>query len=182
MTGFSACDSSSHVLARWTSRGWWNTKGQLGSLGASVLKRGFRRTHRFAQARSVFAVASHRVSEVYERKDAVTLWRLPAHVEDDFDTRWAQWIEDAQEWSEFFQSLHGCSDDLVAELRRFDLVSEEQIERVSRLRRSAEQRAVQVPGDFDWSNDAITMLALAFSRGERHDLAVPFQNWTRRRE
>jgi hypothetical protein len=160
--------------------GWWNTKGQLGSLGTSVLQRGFRRTHSFAQARSVFAVATHRVAEVYERKGAVTLWGLPADVEDSFDTQWAQWIEEAQKWSEFFEALHGCSGDLVAELRRFDLVTEDQINRISRLRRSAERRAVQVPGNFDGSADDFTMLALAFSRGERQNLAVPFQNWTGR--
>lgn len=162
--------------------GWWNTNGQLGSLGASVLQRGFRRTYHFAQARSVFAVAAHRVSEVYDRKDAVTLWRLPARVEDDFNTRWAQWIEGAEDWVAFFQSLHACSNDVVEELRRFDLVSEDQLERASRLRRSAEQRAVQVPGEFDWSDDAITMLALAYGRAGRHDLAVPFQTCTESRE
>ncbi len=32
---------------------WWNTKGQLGRLGATALRRGFPRTHHFAQARSV---------------------------------------------------------------------------------------------------------------------------------
>lgn len=161
---------------------WWNTKGQLGPLGASVLRRGFRRTHHFAQARSVFAVATHRVTEVYERKDAVTLWRLPADVEDAFDTHWAQWIEQAQKWSEFFETLHDCSNDLVAELRRFDLVTDDQVDRISGLRRSAEQRAVQVPGDFAGSADDLTMLALAFSRGERQNLAVPFQTWTGRSE
>lgn len=158
--------------------GWWNTKGQLGSLGASVLQRGFRRTYHFAQARSVFAVAAHRASEVYERKDSVTLWGLPADVEDAFDVQWSQWIEHAPDWSGFFQSLQECSDDLVAELRRFDLVTDEQIERASRLRRSAEQRAVQVPGEFEGADDDLTMLALAFSRGERQNLAVPFQSWT----
>lgn len=157
--------------------GWWNTKGQLGSLGASVLQRGFRRTHQFAQARSVFAVAACRVTEVYERKDSVTLWGLPADVEDAFDMRWAQWIEDANEWQELFDSLHGSSNDLVAELRRFELVSEDQVERASRLRRSAEQRAVQVPGDFEGSDDDLAMLALSFSRGERQNLAVPYQSW-----
>lgn len=155
--------------------GWWNTKGQLGSLGASVVKRGFQRTHHFAQARSVFAVAARRVNEVYERKDAVTLWGLPADVEDAFDTHWSQWIDRADAWTEFFRNLHSCSSDLVAELRRFDLVAEDQVERASRLRRTAEQRGVQLPGDFAGSDDQITMLALAFSRAERQKLAVPFQ-------
>jgi hypothetical protein len=39
---------------------WWNTRGQLGSLGAAALRRGCRRTCRFAQAPSVFAVAARR--------------------------------------------------------------------------------------------------------------------------
>ena len=45
---------------------WWNTKGQLGKVGALALRRGFPRTHRFAQARSVFAVAAHRCAEVFD--------------------------------------------------------------------------------------------------------------------
>ena len=40
---------------------WWNTKGQLGRLGAAALRRGFPRTHRFAQARAVFAVPEGRL-------------------------------------------------------------------------------------------------------------------------
>jgi hypothetical protein len=155
--------------------GWWNTKGQLGSLGASVVQRGFRRTHHFAQARAVFAVAARRATEVYNRKDAVTLWALPADVEDAFDTHWAHWIEQAHDWTGFFRDLHGCSSELVTELGRFDLVTEGQVEQASRLRRTAEQRGVQLPGDFAGSDDDITMLALAFSRGGRQKLAVPFQ-------
>jgi hypothetical protein len=55
---------------------WWNTKGQLGRLGAAALRRGFPRTHHFAQARSVFAVAAHRCTEVFDPSGGVTLWRL----------------------------------------------------------------------------------------------------------
>jgi hypothetical protein len=33
---------------------WWNTKGQLGRLGAAAVRRGFPRTHHFARARAVF--------------------------------------------------------------------------------------------------------------------------------
>jgi hypothetical protein len=52
---------------------WWNTKGQLGRLGTAALRRGFPRTHYFAQARSVFAVAAHRCSEVFDPPGCVTL-------------------------------------------------------------------------------------------------------------
>lgn len=155
--------------------GWWNTKGQLGSLGTSVVQRGFRRTHYFAQARSVFAVASQRASEVYDRRDAVTLWALPAELEDAFSARWVQWIETASDWRSFFEALDGCTNDLLSEVRRFGLGSEDQLQRASHLRRSAEQRAVRIPGYFAGSDDDITMLSLGFSRGERQNLAVPFQ-------
>lgn len=55
---------------------WWNTKGQLGRLGSATLRRGFPRTHYFAQARSVFAVAAQRCRDVFEPPECVTLWRL----------------------------------------------------------------------------------------------------------
>lgn len=157
---------------------WWNTKGQLGSLGASVLKRGFPRTHHFAQARSVFAVAGHRCAEVYDPKDTVTLWKLPPDLEDEFEMRWEQWLDDAADWQPFFEELQDCSADLVAELQRFGLVTDDQIERASKLRRSAEQRAVQVSGEFEGTTDDLTVLALAFSRGGTGNLAVPYQSWS----
>ena len=67
---------------------WWNTKGQLGRLGAAALRRGFPRTHSFAQARSVFTVAAHRCDEVFNPPGCVTLWRLPESLEQEFDSRW----------------------------------------------------------------------------------------------
>jgi hypothetical protein len=157
---------------------WWNTQGQLGSLGTSVLKRGFRRTHHFAQARSVFAVAIQRCAELYERKGSITLWALPPDLEDAFEMHWEQWLEAAEDWRPFFESLEECTTDLVAELRRFHLVTDDQVVRASRLRRTAEQRAVQVPGDFGGSDDELTMLALAFSHGDRGSPVVPFQSWS----
>src|SRR3954471_18934931 len=84
---------------------WWNTKGQLGGLGAAALRRGFPRTHRFAQARSVFAVAAHRSAEVFDRPDCVTLWRLPEPVEEELDLRWEHWLDHAEEWAGFFSRL-----------------------------------------------------------------------------
>ena len=40
------------------------------------------------------------------------------------------------------------------------------LERFGRLRRSAEGKAVPLPGVFDGGNDDVTLLALAFARGE----------------
>src|SRR5262245_56967088 len=84
---------------------WWNTKGQLGSLGAAALRRGFPRTHHLAQPRSVFAVAGHRCKEVFDRPDSVTLWQFPEALEEAFDARWEYWLDDADQWAPFFKKL-----------------------------------------------------------------------------
>lgn len=156
---------------------WWNTHGQLGPIGTSVLRRGFRRTHHFAQARSVFAVAAHRCRMVYDRPGTVTLWSLPAEMEDEFDLRWEEWLDDMPAWGGLFEQLESCSADLETELLRLQLVTDADVERVRKLRRSAEQRAVPVPEEFSGSTEDLIVLALAFARGEVANLAVPYQLW-----
>ena len=72
---------------------WWNTRGQLGRLGTAAVRRGFPRTHYFAQARSVFAVAAHRCREVFNPPESVTLWQLPETVEEEFASHWERWMD-----------------------------------------------------------------------------------------
>jgi hypothetical protein len=154
---------------------WWNTKGQLGRLGAAALRRGFPRTHRFAQARSVFAVASHRCAEVFDPPRCVTLWRLPEPVEEAFDARWEHWLDNAGHWNPFFEKLESFSNtDLVESLTAFDLVDSHDIEAYGRLKRSAEGRAVALPGIFSGTDADVALLALGFARGEPSALAVPY--------
>lgn len=154
---------------------WWNTSGQLGRLGAVALRRGFPRTHRFAQARAVFAVADHRCAEVFSPPGCVTLWRLPEVTEEEFDSQWENWLDNAQEWEPFFQRVEKIDGvDLAATLRDLELVSEQEVQGVARLRRSAEGRAVQLPGLFSGSSEDVALLALGFSRGEPSSLAVPY--------
>ena len=154
---------------------WWDTNGQLGRLGALALRRGFPRTHRFAQARSVFAVAAHRCDEIFAPPGCVNLWRLPAAVEEEFDSRWEQWLDDAAAWQPFFLKLEAVqAGDLAATLRAFELVSDDDVAGMTRLRRSAEGRAVQLPQLFTGSDHDVTLLALGFSRGEMGALAVPY--------
>lgn len=154
---------------------WWNTQGQLGSLGAMALRRGFPRTHRFAQARSVFAVAAHRCAEVFDPPGCVTLWRLPEAVEEEFDARWEHWLDHPVDWEPFFTKLQApLGADLVAALRGFDLVGDRDVDAYARLRRSAEGRAVPLPAIFGGADDDVTLLALAFARGEPGELAVPY--------
>jgi hypothetical protein len=59
-------------------------------------------------------------------------------------------------------------------LRAFELVSDRDVEAFSKLRRSAEGRAVPLPGTFSDSNDDVALLALGFARGEPEALAVPY--------
>ena len=154
---------------------WWNTKSQLGPLGAAALRRGFPRTHRFAAARSVFAVAAHRCDEVFDPPECVTLWHLPEVTEAEFDERWEHWLDDANGWGEFFATVASIGDpDLVNVLDSFGLVTADDMDRFARLRRSAENRAVQLPGTFEGLNSDVTLLALGFARGERGRLAVPY--------
>ncbi len=154
---------------------WWNTKGQLGKLGTAALRRGFPRTHHFAQARSVFVVAAHRCSEVFEPPNCVTLWRLPGTVEEEFDARWEHWLDNAKDWLPFFQKVETLgATDLAATLRSFEVVDERDLEAFSRLRRTAEGRAVPLPGVFSGTNEEVALLALGFARGEPGALAVPY--------
>lgn len=154
---------------------WWNTRGQLSGLGAAALRRGFPRTHNFAQARSVFAVAAHRCAEVFQPPASVTLWRLTDAIEEEFDARWEHWLDRAGEWAPAFERLqHLPSGALEAVLFAEGLVGTEELEALGRLRRSAEGRAVPLPGVFAGTNPQIALLALGFARGEVGELAVPY--------
>jgi hypothetical protein len=54
------------------------------------------------------------------------------------------------------------------------VVREGDLDKFSHLRRSAEGRAVPLPGFFSGSNEDLSLLALAFARGEAGALAVPY--------
>lgn len=154
---------------------WWNTQGMLGPRGAMVLRRGFPTTHLFAQARVVFEMARIRCREVFHPPAVMTLWELPAHIEDRFADAWQVWLDDIARWEPFFARVAtSCGDDLLDTLRQFDLLSEEQQATIARLRRSADGRAVTLPGMYSADDDTATLLAAAFSRGTPGQLAVPY--------
>lgn len=157
---------------------WWNTTGQLGSLGVSVLRRGFPRTYRFAAARSVFAVARHRSSEIFEPPNSVTLWNLSTAIEDEFELSWEGWIDEAPAWEDFFVELESASTDLQVELRRLDLISDADIEWLTTTRRSADMRAVHLRGEFAGTDNDMTMLALGFARSDVGSPAIPYLAWS----
>jgi hypothetical protein len=156
---------------------WWNTQSQLGQVGATVLRRGLPRTHRFAQARSVFAVAAHRCDEVFNPPGCVTLWKLPDEVEEAFEARWEHWLDHADDWTDFFDKVGRLrSADLLAVLREFGFADElESIkERFARTRRTAEGRAVSIDGEFDGADEDVLLLAAGFAKGDIAGLSVPY--------
>lgn len=154
---------------------WWNTRGQLGPYGAAALSRGLPRTHWFAQARSVFAVAAHRCSEIYDPPESINLWRLPGGIEEPFDARWEAWLDNAPDWTGFFEQVGAFErTDVPEALRHFGLTTPGAEQRFEGLRTSAEGRAVAVPASFAGSDEDIAVLALGFGRGSKGALAVPF--------
>ena len=154
---------------------WWNTDGVLSKKGGLLLSRGFPKTHQFAQARLVFTVARARSFERFPAvPGCVTLWSLPAAVEDAFDTRWEHWIEDAEAWSSFFASLEESASDLIEMFLVRNLVQAGQIDEVNRLRRTAEGRSIPVSGARRLDDNTVTLLAAGFSRGKVGELAVPY--------
>jgi hypothetical protein len=154
---------------------WWNTTGQLGRWGTGALRRGFPRTHFFAQARSVFAVAAHRCAERFDAPDAVTLWRLPETLEEEFDARWEHWLDDALSWRPFFEWIEAIQGpDLVETLRGFGLVNDQDVAAYQKLRSASEGRTVPLPNAFSGSAEDIALLALGFARGSIGSLAVPW--------
>lgn len=154
---------------------WWNTEGQLGPYGAKVLKRGFPRTHYFAQARSTFAVAAHRCAEVFDPPDAVTFWRLPDEVEEAFDAKWEGWLDAAESWSPFFELVATLKDfDVAKVLKGFSLVEDAEVEVAARLKVADGGKGVLVPGPFELGRRAVALLALGFGRGAQGDLLVPY--------
>jgi hypothetical protein len=147
----------------------------LGRYGAIALARGLPRTHRFAQARVVFEVARSRCQELFYAPGSVTLWQLPTEVEDRFDEHWQVWLGEGHSWNSFFDDLAASEgSDLMSELRRHDLLSEVHAETIQSFRRSAEGRAVPLPGEHELDDDLVALLAGGFSKGEKGAPAIPY--------
>lgn len=154
--------------------GWWNTQGVLGGIGESLFRRGFPRTHPWARARVVFEVARQRCLERYPSPKAVTLWNLPAVVEDAFDHRWASWVEAGDKWSPFFQKLQNMpSAPLLDSLGDFDLWSLAHAKTLSNLVHSGGSPEVQLPRQ-PLNDQSLTLLAGAFSFSEQGAPIVPW--------
>lgn len=153
--------------------GWWNTQGVLGSTGESLFRRGFSRTHPWARARVVFEVARQRCMERYPNAKAVTLWNLPAVIEDAFDHRWASWIEAMDQWSPFFQKLQNLpSASLLDNLGDFHLWTPSHSKTLGTLVHSGSPE-FQLPRQ-PLTDQSLTLLAGAFSLSEHGAPIVPW--------
>jgi hypothetical protein len=154
---------------------WWNTKEVLGRNGRLLMSRGFPKTHYFAQARLVFEVARARSAERFPAvPGCITLWNLPASVEDQFDGHWDNWLDESSSWEEFFKGLQQMDSDLLTALRERGLLGEDAEEEVSGMRRRAEGRSVPISGVRPVDDDTLTLLAAGFARGEVAKPAIPY--------
>ena len=155
--------------------GWWNTQGILGRGGRSVLARGFPGTHGFAQARIVCAVAAARCAAVFSPPGCITLWNLPAEIEDALSRQWNAWCRRASDWQPFFHDLAprntGSLDQHLTDL---GLIDAETLKAAAGLRRSAEGKAIALPGTGSANRASLMLLAAGFSKGDRQGLAVPY--------
>jgi len=155
--------------------GWWNTQGILCRGGRAVLSRGFPETHWFAQARVAFSIATARCAAVFAPPGCLTLWNLPADIEDAFARQWPRWCQNTEDWAPFFQDLSARnSGDLVQHLRQLDIIDAPTVATTATLKRSAEGKAVALPGTGSANRATLMLLASAFSKGERQALAVPY--------
>ena len=140
---------------------WWNTRGQLSRLGTAAIRRGFPRTHYFAQARSVFAVAAHRCREVFDAPESVTLWQLPEAVEEEFKSHWERWLDQTDEWKPFFQSLEiPQENDLKIALRSFAALSDDDSDHFRDCGALPKGAQCLLPAPFTSTNQDVVSLAL----------------------
>jgi hypothetical protein len=158
---------------------WWSSE-LLGATGASALRRGFPRTHSFAQARAVFAVATARCEERYTESGIamsgiVTLWHLPADVEEEFEARWEWWLGDSEHWRGFFEAIiDPAGKDLVTLLMEHEVVGAADLAAFDELVRPAGDHFLPLAVPFTGTQAEIGLLALGFARGSEGDLVVPY--------
>ncbi|MEM8997111.1 MAG: BrxE family protein [Acidobacteriota bacterium] len=154
---------------------WWNTEGVLGRYGTSAFGRGFPGSHFFAQARVVFAVAQSRCAELFAAPGCMSLWQMPAVIEDRFEERWQSWLDEAASWEPFFRALAGVtSDDLIGTLRGFELLSESQATAAAALDQAIEGLTVRLPGSRVLDDDTVVLLAAGFSHSAPGELRIPY--------
>lgn len=149
-------------------------QGDAGSSRCSRPARGFPRTHYFAQARVVFAVARSRCSELFSLPGSITLWELPAEIEDQFEEQWQSWLDQSDQWAPLFEQLAELqSHDLLGVLSDLGLLCADQFQSVARLRRSVDGHGVPLPATPQPTDAILTLLAAGFALGQPGSPAIP---------
>lgn len=153
--------------------GWWGTKDVLGGMGAMAFRRGFPRSHHWAQAKVVFEVARARCQERFPDPAAITLWSLPATVEEQFEHAWGRWIGENEAWEPFFERLKEWkSPSLTEALKAFDLWSQGM---EATTTQAAANTASLALGTFPSLEQAsVDGLAAGFTFGQPGEPVVPF--------
>ncbi len=155
---------------------WWNTNGLLGKPGASAVSRGLPKSHPFARARAVFAVARARCREIYNLAGSITLWELPPEIEIAFEDGWSSWVEGAGGMTDVFTAIQDrhADRDLLGVMQANGCLTAGDIEAAKHLKRAADQRAVPVGAVAELTDSVVTLLAAGFHRGDVGSLAVPY--------
>lgn len=152
--------------------GWWNTKEVLGPTGRIVYQRGFPRTHHFTRARVVFTVARERTQQLLKRPAALTLWRLTPTIDDQFEARWHDWLNETSEWQPFFDKVEALGrEDLPTILGALELVSATVLDAAAQL--GHKDGAAQISGA-TITTTTIESLAAAYCLGKPGRPVVPF--------
>jgi len=101
-------------------------------------------------------------------------------VEEEFDAKWEGWLDTANAWGPFFQSVAAiASHDLPAILQSLGLASANDVAGLVQLKRYLKPRAVALPNAFSGSKADMTSLALGFACGEIGAPRVPYMHWGR---
>jgi hypothetical protein len=124
------------------------------------LSRGFPRTRGFVQARVAFAVARARCSELLDAPRVMTLWNLPASVEDQFEAAWHTWLDEPERWQDALQTVsEPAPTGILDRLRRFHLFTPTTSALVANVQASADGRTIPVPGKYEPNDEILTALA-----------------------
>ncbi|MGA2258728.1 MAG: BrxE family protein [Thermoguttaceae bacterium] len=154
---------------------WWNTKGVLSDLGEMALSRGFPKSHLFARARIVFAVAASRCREVFDPPKCITLWKLLPTIEDQLGAMWSEWLDAPTQWTDFLVRVNEQkTPGLLDVLSGLELIDDRTVEEAKRLKRSPDGQSVVLSGECDVTDETVALLAAGFHRSEPGKLAVPY--------
>jgi hypothetical protein len=159
--------------------GWWNTRGVMGRQGQTLIERGFPRTHALVQSRIVFEVAKVRCDQVFSAPETITLWDLPAELEDHFESHWSEWLEQGDRWQRFMERVDEVMDGgMIEGLTTLELIDERHRTRAADVQANEKAKSVRVGNAEEVDLDLLKVLATGFAAGQAGNLVVPYASLT----